>query len=368
MASLKTVQSGTKRERFRLIRAKDFTKIRKDNAKDNYFAFIHTFFENMYYNTFNIYVLEGIMWLYRGKDDLTKEIDEYYHSKGDYSHDDDSWILGEEGKAHDKHSLGYEIAEAENKKYVDHSKHSFSEEVAESDKSRRRKSGTDLGDMLIDSIEKASQKSKGTPSAQNVFTQKSTYNYGYNTSRQRRRRSRGTTPVIALLIMIVFFTAFVIMMVAGLGLSSSIDRPRQPETVEPAVAVSNEYFNINDYDNIRRSYPDYDFSEVDAVADFIDESAIICDLEQTNALSGVYCEIAGESIFWYFDIFYSGEGTDREKIADAVGELGDVIKEHNLSNTEINVYVYNEDDTYLFCMDSEYQHGFLEVFDRLGEI
>ena len=320
----------------------------------------------MYYNTFNIYVLEGIMWLYRGKDDLTKEIDEYYHSKGDYSHDDDSWILGEEGKAHDKHSLGYEIAEAENKKYVDHSKHSFSEEVAESDKSRRRKSGTDLGDMLIDSIEKASQKSKGTPSAQNVFTQKNTYNYGYNTSRQRRTGSRRSTPFVAVFIMLVFFIIFAAMMITGLGAVRQVNRPDYSYTATEE--VSNEYFNLDDYDDIRRSYPDYDFSQVDAVADFVDESATICNLEETNALSAIYCEISGENIFWYFDIFYSGEGTDRERIAVAVAELGDVIKEHNLSNTEINVYVYNEDDTYLFCMDSEYQHSFLEVFDRLGEI
>ena len=217
------------------------------------------------------------MWLYRGKDDLTKEIDEYYHSKGDYSHDEDSWILGDEGKAHGKHSLGYEIAEAENKKYVDHSKHSFSEEVAESDKSRRRKSGTDLGDMLIDSIEKASQKSKGTPSAQNVFTQKNTYNYGYNTSRQRRTGSRRSTPFVAVFIMLVFFIIFAAMMITGLGAVRQVNRPDYSYTATEE--VSNEYFNLDDYDDIRRSYPDYDFSQVDAVADFVDESATICNLE-----------------------------------------------------------------------------------------
>ena len=306
------------------------------------------------------------MWLYRGKDDLTKEIDEYYHSKGDYSHDDDSWILGEEGKAHDKHSLGYEIAEAENKKYVDHSKHSFSEEVAESDKSRRRKSGTDLGDMLIDSIEKASQKSKGTPSAQNVFTQKNTYNYGYNTSRQRRTGSRRSTPFVAVFIMLVFFIIFVAMMITGLGAVRQVNRPEYSYTEAEELTVVDFY--LDEYSDIRRAYPDYDFSQVDVIAELVEEDPVFVTLENYNILSSAWCQISGDNVYWYIDMFDSGESADRERIAVAVAELGDVIKEHNLSNTEINVYVYNEDDTYLFCMDSEYQHSFLEVFDRLGEI
>lgn len=348
--------------------AKVFTKIRKDNAKDNYFAFIHTFFENMYYNTFNIYVLEGIMWLYRGKDDLTKEIDEYYHSKGDYSHDEDSWLLGEEGKAHDKHSLGYEIAEAENKKYVDHSKHSFSEEVAESDKSRRRKSGTDLGDMLIDSIEKRAQSGKKSRAAsRNVFTQnRNSYNYGYNTSRQRRTGGRRSTPFVAVFIMLVFFIIFVAMMITGLGAVRQVNRPDYSYT--EAEVVTNEYFNLDDYGDIRRSYPDYDFSQVDVIAELAEEDPVFVTLENYNILSSVWCEISGDNVYWYMDMFDSGESADRERIAVAVATLSDAVEEYGLSDTEINVYVYNDNYTHYFVVTEDSRCNFLDVFTRLNEV
>lgn len=346
--------------------AKDFTKIRKDNAKDNYFAFIHTFFENMYYNTFNIYVLEGIMWLYRGKDDLTKEIDEYYHSKGDYSHDEDSWLLGEEGKAHDKHSLGYEIAEAENKKYVDHSKHSFAEEVAESDKCRRRKSGTDLGDMLIDSIEKASQKSKGTPSAQNVFTQKSTYNYGYNTSRQRRTGGRRSTPFVAVFIMLVFFIIFVAMMITGLGAVRQVNRPDYSYTEAEELTVVDFY--LDEYSDIRRSHPDYDFSQVDVIAELAEEDPVFVTLENCNIFSGAWCQISGDNVYWDMDMFDSGESADRERIAVAVAALSDAVEEYDLSDTEINVNVYYDNYTHYFVVTEDSRYNFLDVFTRLNEV